>query len=209
MPAPRGFVSEPSSKSSSNAPVLDDELQIGEVLGVHGVKGALKVRIHSVASTALEIGRKVRIAHEGKTLLAAEITRVSAKPGTDQVRLWLEELSTRDAAEALRGAELWMNRDELGPLTEDEYYLADLVGLSLRVRNAPDICLGRVVGVVDNRMQDLLEIEWTRASGKASRWLLPAVGAYLEEISDEILWIDPPEGLMPAELGRLIGESPT
>lgn len=184
---------------------MSTQLQIGEVTGVHGVKGALRVRLHSVDSTALQVGRSLGLRRDGKVLQSAEIERVSAKPGTDQVRLWLVDVATRNEAEALRGCGLWMDREALGPLPEDEYYLADLVGLSLRSREAPELCLGKVVGVIDNRMQDLLEIEWPNPNGKATRWLLPAVGAYVEEIAEEILWVDLPEGLLPTAIERELG----
>lgn len=184
---------------------MSTELQIGEVTGVHGVKGALKIRLHSVDSTALQVGRELRLIRNGQVVQAAEIGRVSAKPGTDQVRLWLVDLASRNDAEALRGCGLFMDRDVLGPLPEDEYYLADLVGLSLRARQAPTLCLGKVVGVIDNRMQDLLEIERPGAQGKVIRWLLPAVGAYVEEIAEEILWVDLPEGLLPTAVERELG----
>lgn len=184
---------------------MSTQLQIGEVTGVHGVKGALRVRLHSVDSTALQVGRSVRLCREGQPSQDLEIERVSAKPGTDQVRLWLVDIASRNEAEALRGYGLWMDRDTLGPLPEDEYYLADLVGLSLRSRQAPELCLGKVVGVIDNRMQDLLEIEWPNPNGKVTRWLLPAVGAYLEEISEEMLWVDLPEGLLPTAIERALG----
>lgn len=188
---------------------MSTELQIGEVTGVHGVKGALKVRLHSVDSTALQVGRKLRLCRDGQVVQEAEIERVSAKPGTDQLRLWLVDLGSRNDAEALRGCGLFMDREALGPLPEDEYYLADLVGLSLRTRRAPGLCLGKVVGVIDNRMQDLLEIEWPSPEGKATRWLLPAVGAYVEEITRELLWVDLPEGLLPAAIERALGAAST
>lgn len=186
---------------------MSSQLQIGEVTGVHGVKGALKVRLHSVDSTALQVGRSLCLRRDEQLVQELEIERVSAKPGTDQVRLWMVDLGTRNEAEALRGCGLWMDRDALGPLPEDEYYLADLVGLSLRSPQAPELCLGKVVGVIDNRMQDLLEIEWPNPTGKATRWLLPAVGAYLEEISEEILWVDLPEGLLPAAIERALAQA--
>lgn len=184
---------------------MSNQLQIGEVTGVHGVKGALRVRLHSVDSTALQAGRTLQLRRAETLVQDAEIARVSVKPGTDQVRLWLVDVATRNEAEALRGCGLWMDREALGPLPEDEYYLADLVGLSLRSRQAPDFCMGKVVGVIDNRMQDLLEIEWPNPPGKATRWLLPAVGAYLEEISHGVLWVDLPEGLLPTAIERALG----
>lgn len=183
---------------------MSTQLQIGEVTGVHGVKGALRVRLHSVGSTALQVGRSLQLRRDGQLVQDAEIERVSAKPGTDQVRLWLVDIATRNEAEALRGCGLWMDRDALGPLPDDEYYLADLVGLSLRSRQAPELCLGKVVAVIDNRMQDLLEIEWPNPTGKSTRWLLPAVGAYVEEITEEILWVELPEGLLPAAIERAL-----
>lgn len=187
---------------------MAEELEIGKVLGVHGVKGALRVRLYSMDSTALEAGRVLRLARGEETLLRAEIERASAKPGTDQVRVWFKEVSCRNQAEELKGAQLWIDKSQLGDLSEDEYYLADLVGLTLKMRQAPEQGLGCIVGVIDNRMQDLLEVEWQGPQGSVTRWLLPAVGPYLEEIDEDTLWIDPPEGLLPAALERLVrGES--
>lgn len=183
---------------------MSDELEIGKVLGVHGVKGALRVRLYSMDSTALEAGRVLRLARGQETLLRGEIERASAKPGTDQVRVWFKEVSCRNQAEGLKGAQLWIDKNQLGDLPDDEFYLADLVGLTLRMRQAPDHSLGRIVGVIDNRLQDLLEIEWQGPQGSPTRWLLPAVGPYLEEITEDTLWIDPPDGLLPAALERLV-----
>ena len=143
-----------------------------------------------------------------------KVVRMSRKPGSDLARLWMDEISTREEAECLRGAKLCVLRADLPPLAEDEFYLADLVGLVVRSQRAPSVSLGRVEGVVDNSLQDLLEIDWTAeagaAGGRARTWLLPAVDAYLREYDDDTLWVDLPEGLLPTALERALeaGSSP-
>jgi 16S rRNA processing protein RimM len=76
----------------------------------------------------------------------------------------LEGISDRSAAEALRGELVEVDRDQLPPLQEGEYYHADLVGLPC-VDEAGNP-LGKVVAVENFGAGDLLEVE--RPNGKRS-----------------------------------------
>ncbi len=65
--------------------------------------------------------------------------------------LRLEAFTSRTAIEAVRGEPLWVEREDLPPLEEDEFYADDLVGL--RVVDGD-----REVGVVD-RVRELPSCE--------------------------------------------------
>ena len=87
-----------------------------------------------------------------------------------------EGVSSREAAEALRGQLVEIDRDALPPLEEGEYYYADLIGLTCF--DQQDNTLGSVVGVENFGAGDLLDIE--TVEGKRS--LIP----YREGIADLI-----------------------
>ena len=65
-------------------------------------------------------------------------------------------VSTREAAEALKGVEIFARRDQLPPPNEDEFYYDDLVGLE--AVDAAGTPLGRVVSLMNYGAGDVLEI---------------------------------------------------
>ena len=58
----------------------------------------------------------------------------------------LSGITAREAAEAIKGVELYLSRDKLPRLEDDEYYYADLVGLKVKNTN------GKIIGII--RMVD-------------------------------------------------------
>jgi 16S rRNA processing protein RimM len=86
------------------------------------------------------------------------------------------EVATREEAEALKGLELYVPRATLPALEEDEFYLADLIGL--RVRTADGAELGRIRDVHNFGAGDLLEIE--PADGPT--WWLPFTETAVPEV---------------------------
>ena len=65
-------------------------------------------------------------------------------------------VSTREAAEALKGVEIFARRDQLPPPSEDEFYYDDLIGLE--AVDAAGTPLGRVVSLMNYGAGDVLEI---------------------------------------------------
>ncbi len=182
-----------------------EQLRIGRVVGIHGVKGAIKVRLEGASAEALKPALRVRLTvdEEGEEAASIEttLTRVAAIPGTDRTRLWLEGIGDRDAAEALRGRVLFVDKEVLPELDEDEYYLADLVGAKVvAFGDESRRSLGEIVGVTTNGMQDLLEVQWRRDNGVEATWLLPALPEYIAGIEEETVLVDLPREFLPTEL---------
>jgi 16S rRNA processing protein RimM len=65
-------------------------------------------------------------------------------------------VSTREAAEALKGVEIFASRNQLPPPSEDEYYYDDLVGLE--AVDGAGARLGRIVSLMNFGAGDVLEI---------------------------------------------------
>ncbi len=112
-------------------------VEIGRVLGPHGLGGELKVRLHWRGSTTLDQAKRVLVA--GRPC-AVESVRVTPRG----VLLKLAGIDDRDAAFACRGALVAVERDALPPLAPGEFYLSDLLGAEV---HGPDGKLGEVVEV--------------------------------------------------------------
>lgn len=127
-------------------------LQLGRIAKAHGLRGELRVQLHWQGSTSLEDTDAVWLeTRAGRVRYEVEGTRGSPKA----ILLKLRGVSDRTQAEALQGATLWVDRNELPPLEPGEYYLADLVGALVL---APDGEVGSVEGIEIHPTVDTLLI---------------------------------------------------
>ena len=117
-----------------------------------GVRG--EVRVKSLTGEPGAIGGYGPLTDKGgKRAFAFE----SLRPVKDDMLVArLAGVSTREAAETLKGVELFARRDQLPPPNEDEFYYDDLVGLeAVDAEGAP---LGRIVSLMNYGGGDVLEI---------------------------------------------------
>ncbi len=125
---------------------------VGRVGGAFGVRGELRIRSFTADPKAL-LGFGVLRAEDGRTVLTLTGGRV-AKEG---LIARATGVGSKEAADALRGLELYAPRSALPPAEEDEFYLTDLIGLlAVGPDGAP---LGRVRAAPNYGAGDLLEIE--------------------------------------------------
>ncbi len=124
---------------------------VGVIVGVHGVKGAVKVK--SFTEVAADIGRYSPVEDEtGGRKLRLKVTG-EAK---GLVIATLEGVGDRNAAEALKGTKLWVARERLPRTEEDEFLYTDLIGLAAEGLDGRK--LGTVVAVHDFGAGDMLDI---------------------------------------------------
>ncbi|MBI1406689.1 MAG: 16S rRNA processing protein RimM [Caulobacter sp.] len=130
---------------------MSNLLLIGRVLGGHGVKG--EVRIHSFTDDPMALAgyRHLKTA-DG----APALTVLSARLQKGGLVARCKGIETRDQADALKGLTLHIDRADLPEPDEDEFYLADLVGLS--AASADGEPLGTVKSVQNFGAGDILEI---------------------------------------------------
>ncbi|MEM6991764.1 MAG: ribosome maturation factor RimM [Myxococcota bacterium] len=176
-----------------------DELDIGYVAGAHGVHGNVRIKLHDPKSQALRAGATVTLAREHArvehTIESVEV--VPGKAGLHRVRL--HDVRGRDAAEALKGSTVVMPRQALPALAEDEFYLADALGLTV-MRQAEPRCLGTVVGLTSNNVQDLFEVEWIDDEDRKHRWLMPVIAGMVLDVDRTRVLVELPEGFLPEAL---------
>ncbi|WP_323035367.1 ribosome maturation factor RimM [Pararhodobacter sp.] len=166
---------------------MSDRVCVGAIAGAFGVRG--EVRLKSFCAEAEAIGQYGPLYSEDGT---RSFTISLGKPIPNGFSARLGGVSDRDQAEALRGLRLYADRSKLPALPDDEYYHADLIGLTVLDTGGAE--LGRVSSVQNHGAGDLLEIQ---RPGKGSA-LLPftlAVVPTVDLASGRII-ADPPEGLL-------------
>ncbi|MGC4065989.1 MAG: ribosome maturation factor RimM [Polyangiaceae bacterium] len=132
-----------------------DFIEVARVVKPHGLVGELGVLMHWEGSDALELVERVRVVLlDGST---RDFALAKVKPSGKGYLVKFVGVDDRNAAEALRGAKLLVNRAVLPPLEEGETFLSDLVG---QVVLGPDgIEIGRVVDIASYPSVDSLVIE--------------------------------------------------
>lgn len=106
---------------------MEDFLQVGVITSMHGVRGEVKVYPTTDEPERFKKLKKV-ILDDGRTRTEEEIT--SVKFFKNMVILKFRGFDSRDDVERLRQAKLLVTREQAVPLKKDEYYIADLIGLS-------------------------------------------------------------------------------
>jgi 16S rRNA processing protein RimM len=136
---------------------------LGRIAAAHGLKG--EVLIHSFAQAPESIAAYGPLSDRTGSKLFT-ITR--AKATAKGVLARLAGIADRTAAEALRGVELYVDRDRLPPPAKDEFYHADLIGLlAVDPEGQP---IGRIAAIHNFGAGDLIEIA---LAGSAKTELVP------------------------------------
>ena len=164
-------------------------IELGRVGAPWGVKGWIHVDSYTdppdgileYRQWALRLGSGERIT----------CRLLEGHPHSDRLVARLEGIEDRDRAAALTGAVIEVDRADLPPTGEREYYQADLIGLL--VRNLEDIKLGKVGYFVDAPTGPMMVVQ-----GEREYWV-PAVPKHLRKVdlaAGQILvdWPAEPEG---------------
>ncbi len=176
-----------SGKMKGEAMAKDEtRVCVGAIAGAFGVKG--EVRLKSFCAEPEAIAAYAPLWTEDGT---RSFTLSLGRPVPNGLAARLSGVTTREAAEALRGLRLYADRDRLPGLPDDEFYHADLIGLS--VLDTGGTLLGRVTSVQNHGAGDLLEIQ-RPGQGTAlipfTRAIVPTV-----DLTAGRIIADPPEGL--------------
>ncbi|MHA7871831.1 MAG: ribosome maturation factor RimM [Hyphococcus sp.] len=126
---------------------------LGVFIGAHGVKGAAQVKTFTEAPENIAAYGPVQT-EDGARLFSLTVLRVP-KPGIAIVTA--PEIKSREDAQALKGARLYVDRTMLPAPAPDSFYIDDLVGLD--VTDETGAPAGRIKAVYNFGAGDLLEIE--------------------------------------------------
>ena len=133
------------------------KIALAAVAGAHGVKGEVRLKLFADSIDSLK-------RHENLNVGGTDRRLIAVRKSGNAIIAHIDGISDRSSAEALRGELVEINRSDLPPLGDGEYYHADLIGLLANDRDGRPI--GSVVAIENYGAGDLLEIE--DAEGKRS-----------------------------------------
>lgn len=149
-----------------------EKIKIRKIVNTVGLKGEVKVYNYS---DSIEIYETIESIYVEDRLTVIENVRAQK----NMVILKLEGADDRNAAEALRGEELYITEDDLPELPEGQYYVRDLIGMSVTEEDGN--LLGHVTDVLQNTAQDIFEVE----SENGKKLLIPKVDQFVLDIDAE------------------------
>jgi 16S rRNA processing protein RimM len=166
----------------------DDLIVLGRIVAAHGIRGEVVVKSFAAEPAAITSYGSLKVVGSDRRIVIE-----SLRPAKAGFIARLEGVCDRNAAEALKGAELAVARECLPPAGEEEYYHADLVGLEVRLKSGEAI--GEVRAVENYGAGDLLSV---RLKGTGREVLLPFSRAAVPVVDTGagFLIVDPPEGLL-------------
>ncbi|HTL74799.1 MAG TPA: ribosome maturation factor RimM [Casimicrobiaceae bacterium] len=147
---------------------------MGRVGAPHGVHGAFRVRPVSADPASLLAHTEWLLRGRTGTWTAHRVRGVREQG--DGLVAQLDGIESRDAAGALRGAEIGVPRESLPAPAKDEYYQADLIGMA--VVNREGVPLGALADFVDSGAHPIARV---RADGGVER-LIPWVPLYIDGV---------------------------
>lgn len=166
---------------------MSDLICVAAIAGAFGVRG--EVRLKSFTADPLAIGEYAPLTTEdgGRSF---DLALAGQLPNGLLVRL--SGVNTKEEADALKGVKLYVPRDRLPALPDDEYYHADLIGLT--VLDTGGATLGRVKTVLNHGAGDILEVQ---VPGASDTVLLPFTldAVPTVDLATGRIIADPPEGL--------------
>lgn len=154
----------------------DDLFCLGVVVGAHGLRGDLKVKIHSGENTAIIDLPGVFLCDETGQLTEYDIVRAVAR--SRDVLLRLRGVDDINRAESLIGQQLWMRFEDLPGLANDEYYWCELEGLEVVDRRRGSI--GTLCDLMPTPAHDIYVVR-----GPFGEILIPAVDQFIVDVDLE------------------------
>ncbi|MDQ1078292.1 ribosome maturation factor RimM [Pseudoroseomonas cervicalis] len=174
---------------------------VGEIGRPHGVRGIVRINAFTTDPAAIAGYGPLSDESGGRRFVLQWLGNGLAR---------IDGIADRDAAARLTGTRLYVERDRLPATEEEEFYLADLIGLAVRdgsgatlgsVRSVEDYGAGSYLTVIDGEGRELL-LPFTRA-------VVPVVS-----IAEGYLVAEPPEAVVvppqpgEAEMEATLPETP-
>ena len=161
---------------------------IGQIVGVHGIKGNCKIRSYAESLSVFQSDSVVIVATSDGRQKPYEINWV--KPHAKAALISFKGVDTRDQAEALIGCELFIEKSRLPDPEEGSYYWFDLIGLD--VFDDDQKYLGRLESIIQTGSNDVYVVK-----EDDTEILIPALESVVQKIDlkNRRMRVNLPEGL--------------
>jgi 16S rRNA processing protein RimM len=176
------------------------QLQVARIGKPHGIRGEVTVQVLTDAPEDRFVPGTEFVVEPAS---AGPLTVSSARWNKDILLLGFAEIGSRNEAETLRGAKLFIETEELDEDDDDGWYEHELVGLEARVGSQ---VVGKVAALNTMPVQDLLVV--TTPAGEEI--LIPFVEQIVPEVNIEegFVLLTPPDGLFELNADQDAGTDP-
>lgn len=171
----------------------EDLVEVGLVIGTHGLRGDLKIRLNSGDPDLLMSVDRVWLRLPAGTLHSYEVSRQVVHKG--QVLLRFKGCESINHVDQMVRSQVHVAEEDLPELEEDEFYWGQLHGLKVVDRERGDI--GVLEDIYTTAAHDTYVVR-----GRLGEVLIPVVKEFILEIDLEegVISVALPHGLVPEEL---------
>lgn len=169
-----------------------DLVEVGRVVGVHGIKGEIKVLLYGSLPEFRWDSVFLNGADKGAVRRSFKV--LNARGHKNILIFALDGCRDRDLASTLVGMGVSVRRDELPAPAPDEYYHHDLIGMEVASDDGRE--LGRITGIISTGGNDVFEVE-----GPYGEVLVPVIEqtAVTIDLKNKRVVVRLLEGLLPEE----------
>ena len=155
---------------------MEDLLQVGVITSTHGIRGEVKVfpttddvsRFKKLKNVILDNGKEHR-----------DLEIESVKFFKNMVILKFKGIDNINDVEKYKKAPLFVTRENAVPLEEDEYFIADLIGLKVVSDEGEDL------GIIDDVLQTGANDVYIITKDNAEDLLVPAIHECIKNVDIE------------------------
>ncbi|MEN8190770.1 MAG: ribosome maturation factor RimM [Thermodesulfobacteriota bacterium] len=166
----------------------ENYLEIGKVGKAHGTGGEFLIHTFAGRPESFEnYSELILVRDDGEPSIPLKV--LSVRPRKKNCVVRLDRIDSRRQAEQYVGFGVFVAREELAPVAEDEFYYDELVGINVVTEDG--IELGPVKSIFSNGAQDILVID----NGEGELYI-PFVDQLIVSRQDDRIVIAPPEGLL-------------
>ena len=163
----------------------------GKITKRHGLYGEVKVFSFGGRPETLSRVKKVYVEVSGrKEPRKFSLSWIKIQKNVAIVKL--EDIDTPEAADALKNLHVLVEKSDLQPPEENEYYWADLIGLRVRTSHGDNI--GEVKDLINSGGHDILVI---KSPERGREFLVPFVERFVTavDLDGSMITVEPVEGL--------------
>jgi 16S rRNA processing protein RimM len=150
----------------------NDLVEIARIHGPHGLKGKMRITPYGDSFERFKTYSHLIIGQDG-----TPVKVLSAEQKKGSYIIGMEGFTHIDQVDKIKGETLYVERDQLEELGEDEHYWRDLIGLKVLEENGRE--LGEVVEIFSTGSNDIYVVD------RVKQYLIPATEDVIKEISLE------------------------
>lgn len=155
---------------------MQDLVNIAKISGTHHLKGILKAA-SVLDNCSAVVGKSIIV--ELQTGVQKLFTVINCERMNDKmITLELEGVTNINSAKALIGSKVYVRRDILGTISEDEYYLVDLIEMDVVTDEGENI--GKITDVFATGAHDIYVV-----TDGEKEIMIPAVDNFVKSIDFE------------------------